>query len=329
MPVRNVYLSLPTPPRPSRPRYAATLARGALLAPVYWALAHRYGTPGLSLHAACARLGAQLLGRRPRALKPLDLYRLVFAPLESVRYFEFDYAWRAAAGQRVERYLDVSSPRLFPTLFLAERRSLVADLLNPDTADLDETRQLLGALELEPRARLHDRLIADASELGTGFDLITSISVVEHIPDDRAAIAAMWERLRPGGRLVLTVPCAARALQEFSPVNEYKLYREDGEGYVFYQRIYDSALLAERVLSVTGAPAQMEVYGERTAGFYTDHLRPEKLGRAAYPFWREPYMLGREYRRYDSIDELPGWGAVGLTFVKPQPTAATADTPHV
>ena len=326
--MRNVYLSLPDAPRPSRSRYAATLARGALLAPVYWALAHRYRTPGLSVHAACARLGGGLLRRRPRALKALDLYRLVFAPLESVRYFEFDFAWRAAAELAVDRYLDVSSPRLFPALLLAERPTLTGDLLNPDTADLTETRQLLGALGFEPRARLHGQLIADATELGTGFDLITSISVVEHIPDDRAAVAAMWARLRPGGTLVLTLPCAARALQEFSPVNEYNLYSEDRAGFVFYQRVYDAQLLAERVLSVTGPPARSEVYGERTAGFYTDRLRPAKLGDAAYPFWREPYMLGREYCRFGSIDELPGWGAIGLTFVKPEASASTARVGH-
>ena len=76
--MRKVYLSLPTPPRPSRPRYAATLAVGAVLSPAYWALAHRYRTPGLTLHAACARMGARVLARGSRELPVLELYRLVF-----------------------------------------------------------------------------------------------------------------------------------------------------------------------------------------------------------------------------------------------------------
>jgi len=38
------------------------------------------------------------------------------------------------------------------------------------------------------------------------FDLITCISVLEHIPDHRAAISGMFGLLKPGGILVLTFP---------------------------------------------------------------------------------------------------------------------------
>lgn len=38
------------------------------------------------------------------------------------------------------------------------------------------------------------------------FDLITMFDVLEHIDDDAAALTALSERLRPGGRLLLTVP---------------------------------------------------------------------------------------------------------------------------
>jgi hypothetical protein len=34
------------------------------------------------------------------------------------------------------------------------------------------------------------------------------------------------------------------------------------------------------------------------------------------PFCREPYMMGREYRYFESIDELPGMGVIGLEFRK-------------
>ena len=316
--MRKSYLTMPAPARVSRPRYAATLAAGALLAPVYWALAHRYGTPGLALRGAAARLAARAATRWPRELSKLELYRILFDPIDSVRYFEFDFAWRATArAAPVRSYLDVSSPRLFPALVLAAHGELTADLLNPDAPDLAHTRHLLGAFGLLDRVRLHGHLIADAALAPERFDVITSISVVEHIPDDRSAVEAMWALVRPGGTLILTVPCAAERFEEHSPRNEYGLYAPDRDGYVFYQRVYDSALLAERILSVTGAPAASEVYGERRRGFYADHLRPAKLGDASYPFWQEPCMLGREYRRFDSVDELPGWGVVGLAFTKP------------
>jgi 2-polyprenyl-3-methyl-5-hydroxy-6-metoxy-1,4-benzoquinol methylase len=43
---------------------------------------------------------------------------------------------------------------------------------------------------------------ADASR----FDLITALDVIEHIEEDRTAVAAMAAMLRPGGLLVATVP---------------------------------------------------------------------------------------------------------------------------
>jgi len=38
------------------------------------------------------------------------------------------------------------------------------------------------------------------------FDLITCISVLEHIPDHERAVCEMFKLLKPGGHLVLTVP---------------------------------------------------------------------------------------------------------------------------
>ncbi len=40
------------------------------------------------------------------------------------------------------------------------------------------------------------------------FDLITSVSVIEHVPAVEKALAAMYRCLAPGGRLLLTTDCA-------------------------------------------------------------------------------------------------------------------------
>jgi 2-polyprenyl-3-methyl-5-hydroxy-6-metoxy-1,4-benzoquinol methylase len=39
-----------------------------------------------------------------------------------------------------------------------------------------------------------------------GFDLIALLDVLEHVADDHSALKAIWARLKPGGRLILTVP---------------------------------------------------------------------------------------------------------------------------
>lgn len=41
---------------------------------------------------------------------------------------------------------------------------------------------------------------------GAGFDLVCLFDVLEHVEDDVAALQALREQLKPGGRIVLTVP---------------------------------------------------------------------------------------------------------------------------
>ena len=40
------------------------------------------------------------------------------------------------------------------------------------------------------------------------YDLIVLLDVLEHIPDDRGALGGLTTKLRPGGRLLMTVPAA-------------------------------------------------------------------------------------------------------------------------
>jgi len=39
-----------------------------------------------------------------------------------------------------------------------------------------------------------------------GFDLVAALDVIEHLEDDRASLRALAAQLRPGGRLLITVP---------------------------------------------------------------------------------------------------------------------------
>ena len=41
---------------------------------------------------------------------------------------------------------------------------------------------------------------------GKQFDLVGMFDVLEHIPQERETLAALWNYLAPGGRLLLTVP---------------------------------------------------------------------------------------------------------------------------
>jgi SAM-dependent methyltransferase len=65
------------------------------------------------------------------------------------------------------------------------------------------------ALQFSRRRGLNHLLCADAMrlpfEVGT-FDTIVSMDVLEHIPDDALALREFYRVLKPGGRVILTVP---------------------------------------------------------------------------------------------------------------------------
>ena len=65
------------------------------------------------------------------------------------------------------------------------------------------------ALEFSRRRGLKHLLGADAMRLplaANSFDLITVMDVLEHLPDDQAALCEFFRVLKPGGRVIATVP---------------------------------------------------------------------------------------------------------------------------
>ena len=54
------------------------------------------------------------------------------------------------------------------------------------------------------------------------YDLIAALDVVEHLDDDRAALAAMAGRLRPGGRVLITVPAFPWMWSAHDEINHHK-----------------------------------------------------------------------------------------------------------
>jgi len=56
------------------------------------------------------------------------------------------------------------------------------------------------------RGRVQCQDVQQLTYPDASFDLVTSTEVFEHVPDDRRAFAEVYRVLRPGGRLVFTVP---------------------------------------------------------------------------------------------------------------------------
>lgn len=309
------YLRFPEPYKkvPKIKRLAHTLA-GLILFPVYWVMAYAVRTPGLAFRMLCALKGMKLLLRERDYVRA---YGMLIAPLDSVRYFEFDFMWSAVKRMRIQSYLDVSSPRMLPLMITDRERSLVTDLINPDKNDLPETISLANLFGVADRCRFHSSLIEEAPLQQESFDLITSMSVIEHIPDDKGAIQKMWDLLKPGGVLLISIPCAAKASEEYTNLNDYQLIDTDERGFVFWQRYYDEALIQKNIYSITGLPRRCQIYAEKEAGSYNRNVT-QKRSDPYYPYWREPLMMGMQFEFRNRLFELPGMGVIAMEFVKPE-----------
>ena len=286
--------------------------RAVIFSPIYLLLAYFVGTPGLKFRWYGAIFGMKLLAKN---MNIREAYGLLIFPMDSVRYFEFDFMWEAIKSKKVDSYLDVSSPRLFPLVVINKNPGLKGDLLNPAKNDLPLTKSLADGIGLSERCRFHDELINDAAFADNSFDLITCISVLEHIPDDQSAILKMWNLLRPGGKLLISIPCAAKASEEYINLDEYELLDKDENGFVFYQRYYDERLIKERITNLIGQPEKTAIYAEKRNGIYDENVT-SKRNDLTYPYWREPYMMGIDYETRESIAEIPGIGVVAMEFVK-------------
>lgn len=285
---------------------------GVVLVPSYALAATAIGTPGMRFHLEAVSAAIRLVTRGSGLIAQAG--RLALYPMDSTRYFEFDWVWsRLQRLRRVKNYLDISSPRLFPLSYV--RRSDVerAWLVNPDTSDLETTQRWADALSLSGRCTFSDEPIESSRLDDRRFDAMTSISVFEHIVNEGPALARVRSLLAPGGTLLLTLPCTAEGYDQFRDYDEYKLAKPDAEGRYFFQRFYDASSLRDRVFSILGEPRQITVYGESEPGYFGRNAQ-QKMRGLPYPFWREGYMMGRHFRTYPSIDALPGEGVVALEF---------------
>jgi SAM-dependent methyltransferase len=286
-----------------------------VLVPSYALAAAAIGTPGMRFHLEAVDTAIRLVARGGAGLVA-QAGRLALYPMDSTRYFEFDWVWsRLRRLRRVRTYLDVSSPRFLPLTFVRRADLDRAWFVNPDKADLATTERWAAALSLSNRCRFSPKPIESFASDDERFDAITSVSVFEHIVDERPALENLWRLLAPGGSLLMTLPCTAAGYNQYRDYDEYNLARPDADGRFFFQRFYDASSLRERIVSVLGEPRQVTVYGESEPGYFGRNAE-QKMRGLPYPFWREGYMMGCHFQTYPSIDALPGEGVVALEFVK-------------
>jgi SAM-dependent methyltransferase len=164
-----------------------------------------------------------------------------------------------------------------------------------------------GALVADPRwrGRIAVGRLGEGFEPGPVHDLVLMLDVLEHIADDVAALCAARRALRPGGRLVLTVPALPVLWSRHDEVNEHhRRYTRRGlrrslvaSGFEVEELRYFFAwavgpLLARRWL----APGAAGKTGRRVAADYAVAVPPAPVNRALYFVSRAEQALGRLVR---------------------------------
>src|ERR1700687_1580439 len=89
--LNKTYIRVPLVKPKARWRKVLRATVGSVSSPTYCLLTYRYHVPALRFRLDCARLGLRLLGNRKGSSSSAQIYRLLFWPMDSTRYFEFDF----------------------------------------------------------------------------------------------------------------------------------------------------------------------------------------------------------------------------------------------
>ncbi len=198
-----------------------------------------------------------------RSEQVLGLKRLLL-PASYWRTAEFAYVIRQIGASGT--LLDLGSPKDLAGMLARRGFAVTATDILPSAVELSHRFAVAQGRAGSGAGRVHSevqdgRALAYSSD---SFDAAYSVSVLEHIPDDgdSRAIAELVRVVRPGGRIVLTVPYDRAYRETFVPQDVYERASNDGRP-VFFERHYDASTLRSRLLSVAGVSCvDIEVWGE-------------------------------------------------------------------
>ncbi len=184
----------------------------------------------------------------------------------------------------------------------AMRRGAVVIAIDADAAEVKDVSQMMkGMTDEDPstaaRGGSGAALVGNALQLpfpDGSFDRVIAAEVLEHIPEDRGAIAELVRVLRPGGTIAVTVPRWWPELVTWAISDDY--HNKPG-GHI---RIYRGSVLVERLEA-----AGLQRYGSHHA--HSLHT-PYWWLRAAVGVDRDDHPFVRAYHRmlvWDITEHTP------------------------
>jgi SAM-dependent methyltransferase len=177
------------------------------------------------------------------------------------------------------RILDVGSPKCFG-LYLADILEVELEMTDVSRMNLDEYQIMSKRLKPKAKGRVHFA-VQDARSLSyenAAFDIVYSMSVIEHVEGERGdsqSILEMLRVLKPGGLLLMSVPFGKKYMEQQRRGFAHAVEKTGNHSLYFFQRIYDQAAIEGRIMPV---------------------LRGVRM-RSQWTVWREEGLLLRVFGR--------------------------------
>jgi 2-polyprenyl-3-methyl-5-hydroxy-6-metoxy-1,4-benzoquinol methylase len=90
-----------------------------------------------------------------------------------------------------------------------------------DAVEMDDAAREVASARLGRPAKMATLPALEGVERGA-YDLVALLDVLEHVEEDRASLVSIAERLKPGGRILLTVPAHPWMWSAHDVVNHHK-----------------------------------------------------------------------------------------------------------
>lgn len=244
---------------------------------------------GWELFKFSLSLGMGYYRSGPKKVLHREALRRILTPINVSRCYEFRRTYELLKPQKGELVFDLSSPKLL-SHFLSEKsgcRVITADMNKEEVADwttLTSERKTCPAW-----------VIANGVSLGfkdDTFDKVYSISVLEHIPGDgdTSAMRELARVLKPGGRLVITVPYAGKYRSEYMEKDVYNL--NTGKNGIFHwSHFYDEGALRKKLIEGSGLVLEGVYFGYGPGSALWKRI--ERMGRYGFPLWIFSMLLER------------------------------------
>jgi SAM-dependent methyltransferase len=259
-----------------------------------------------------------LLGKNWVGLK--RTLKTLICPIDLWRYREFLFVLRhlKMTNDECPNILDIGSPKWL-SLNIANKydcKVISTDIAPKVMEEVNWYKRINSKRNLEG-------LVENAINLSfedNKFSTVYSISCFEHIGNDgdMKAIKEAARVLKPGGRLLITVPFVTKFRELWTDKDPWGCQLLSPDGKIFFSRYYDQSSLSSRLIGPSGLKLlEIKAWQEITRGWYDTKYIPRLLKSSTKTFTK---FLDYYYnkRRIQDIcpNALTNCGCVGIALKK-------------